>query len=225
MEDGSKDHAPSVTHAAGAGKINFTLIVNAQKVLQFWFGELDNKEHFPVDKASMWFKNGADYDAIIRADFLSIHQQASSHQLDDWRLYPKSLLALIIVLDQFSRHLYRNTAQAFAQDKMAIECVIEGIKSNYDQDLYYVERQFFYMPLMHAEDITTQKLSVQMFKKLRDDVPDKLKEAYTNTLSFAESHQFVISKFGRFPELNDILGRESTKEEMAFLETGKYRFL
>ena len=173
----------------------------------------------------MWFKNGADYDEIIRSDFLSIHQQASSHQCDDWRLYPKSMLALIIVLDQFSRHLHRNSAQAFAQDKMAIECVIEGIKSNYDRDLYFVERQFFYMPLMHAEDITTQKLSVQMFKKLRDDVPDKLKDAYSNTLSFAESHQFVISKFGRFPELNDILGRESTEEEIAFLETGKYRFL
>ena len=173
----------------------------------------------------MWFKHGADYDDIIRADFLSIHQQAYSHQLNEWRNYPKSMLALIIVLDQFSRHLYRNTARAFAQDSMAIECVREGIKSKLDQDLYYVERKFFYMPLMHAEDAMIQKLSVQMFTQLRDEVPNRLKDTYTNTLSFAESHQYVISKFGRFPELNDILGRESTKEEVEFLETGKYRFL
>ena len=78
---------------------------------------------------------------------------------------------------------------------------------------------------MHAEDAMIQKLSVQMFTQLRDEVPNTLKDTYTNTLSFAESHQYVISKFGRFPELNDILGRESTKEEIAFLETGKYRFL
>ena len=201
------------------------MIVKAQKVLEFWFGELDNKEHFPADKASMWFKNGADYDEIIRAEFLSLHHQASNHQLDDWRHYPKSLLALIIVLDQFSRHLYRETAQAFAQDSLAIECVIEGIQSKYDQELYFVERQFFYMPLMHAEDLTTQKLSVQIFKKLRDDVPDSLKESYSNTLSFAESHHHVIAKFGRFPELNEILGRESSEQEIAFLESGKYRFL
>ena len=81
------------------------------------------------------------------------------------------------------------------------------------------------MPLMHAEDLATQKFAVNMFTKLRDEVPPELKEMYSKSLSFAESHRFVISKFGRFPELNEILGRESTKEELDFLSTGKYRFL
>ena len=81
------------------------------------------------------------------------------------------------------------------------------------------------MPLMHAEDLAIQDLGVEVFTKLRDEVPDGLKESYTKTLSFADSHRYVISRFGRFPELNQLLGRESTKEEKEFLATGKYRFL
>ena len=173
----------------------------------------------------MWFANGSDYDEIIRAEFQSLHDQACSDQLSDWQHSPKTMLALIILLDQFSRHIYRNNANTFSQDEKTVCLVKEGIREKLDKNLYFVERQFFYMPLMHAENLDTQELGVRMFAKLRDDVPEELKEMYTNTLSFAESHHYVISKFGRFPELNDMLGRENTEQEIEFLNSGKYRFL
>ena len=194
-------------------------------VLEFWFGALQKETDYPEEKACMWFANGADYDEIIRQKFSSLHQRASQNQLLHWQSQPETLLALIIMLDQFSRHIYRNNARSFAQDEMAISLVKQGIEQGFDQALFYIQRKFFYMPLMHAEDLPTQQLSTDMFTRLRNDVPDDLKEVYTKSLSFAQSHYYVIEKFGRFPELNEILGRESTQQELDFLATGKYRFL
>lgn len=201
------------------------MILKAQKILDFWFGTLADKNYFPQDKATMWFGNGADYDEVIRAEFLSLHNQACNDQLNDWQYSPKTMLALIILLDQFSRHIYRNNANTFAQDEKTVCLVKEGIREGLDKNLYFVERQFFYMPLMHAENLDTQELGIRMFAKLRDDVPEELKEMYTKTLSFAEGHYYVISKFGRFPELNEMLSRESNEQEIEFLSSGKYRFL
>jgi len=197
----------------------------AQRVLNFWFGSLENEIDLPQDKSSMWFVNGANYDEVIREQFLQLHNQACNGQLNDWQDSPTSLLALIILLNQFSRHIYRNLEESFAQDERAIKLVKKGIDAGYDQSLYFVERQFFYMPLMHSENLDTQNLSVNIFAKLADVVPEELKQSYASTLSFAESHRFVISKFGRFPELNEILGRDNTILEQEFLESGEYRFL
>ena len=201
------------------------MIKQAQVVLDFWFGTLENKFHVPAEKADMWFRNGSAYDEIIRSEFLGLHNKACNEELSEWLDFPKSLLALILLLDQFSRHLYRNQAKAYAQDKQCLNYVQKGIREGFDQELYLVERKFFYMPLMHAEDINLQKLSVKMFTNLLNDAPLKLKQSFKSALSFAQSHHFVISKFGRFPELNAILDRENTAEEIAFLKTGKYRFL
>jgi len=197
----------------------------AQRVLNFWFGSLNNETDFPQDKSSMWFVNGADYDDSIRSQFLKLHNQACNGELNEWCKNPKSLLALVIVLDQFSRHIYRSNKKSFEQDDKTVSIVKRGIENNMDKDLYFIERKFLYMPLMHAEDIVIQDFGVEMFTRLRDDVPPELKEMYTKSLSFAQSHYYVISKFGRFPELNGILGRDSTQEERDFLATGKYRFL
>ena len=201
------------------------MIKQAQRVLDFWFGPLENKNTIPKNKNELWFRNGRAYDEIIRADFLDLHTRACNKELDEWENAPHSLLALIIILDQFSRHIYRDTAQAFAQDRACLHLVNHGLCANMDKELYYIERKFFYMPLMHAEDIRTQELSVTMFQRLLADVPHEVKEVFASTLSFANSHHHVIEQFGRFPELNEILGRESTPEEIAFLESGKYRFL
>ena len=201
------------------------MIKQAQVVLDFWFGTLENKYHIPEEKTDMWFRNGSAYDEIIRAEFLEVHKKACNEELPEWLNFPKSILALILLLDQFSRHLYRNQAKAFAQDEQCLRLVQKGIREGFDRDLYLVERQFFYMPLMHAEDIHLQKLSIKMFSNLLNDAPMKLKQSFKSTLSFAESHHHVITQFGRFPELNKILGRENTTEEIAFLNTGKYRFL
>lgn len=173
----------------------------------------------------MWFVNGAEYDDHIRAHFLTLHHQAANGELDDWCQTSRHLLALVLLLDQFSRHIYRGSRNSFSQDEKAISIVLKGIKDRLDTELYYVQRKFLYMPLMHAEDISIQEKSIEMFTRLRDEVPIDLKPLYTKTLSFAQSHHYVISKFGRFPELNQMLGRISTQEEKEFLDTGKYRFL
>lgn len=198
---------------------------DAEKVLDFWFGALNSATDVAQDKSTMWFVSGADYDDVIRENFLSIYNQACDGSLDHWRQSPRTLLALIILLDQFSRHIHRNSAQSYAQDEKTVAIVRQGIDDQLDQSLYFIQRKFFYMPLMHAEDLATQELAVSMFTKLRDDVPDELKKIFTKSLSFAQSHHYVISRFGRFPELNQILGRESTAAEIEFLATGKYRFL
>lgn len=201
------------------------MIKQAQRILDFWFGPLENKYSIPKDKADMWFRNGKAYDEIIRAEFSTLHAQACRGELVEWTNYPKSLLALIILLDQFSRHIYREQKKAFSQDKDCLFYVSKGITSNLDRDLFFIERKFFYMPLMHAEDVAAQELGMKMYTRLCDEVPPDLKEMFARTLSFAKSHHHVIAKFGRFPELNAILGRTSTGEELAFLKTGKYRFL
>lgn len=198
---------------------------DAQNVLDFWFGDLLSNSDFPEDKAEMWFGNGAAYDETIKQQFSHLHNQACADQLTNWQSSPESLLALIIILDQFSRHIYRNTARSFAQDAQAIKLVQLGVKQQFDQSLYFVHRKFFYMPLMHAEDLAMQNLAIDLFTRLVEDVPLELKDIYKRSLSFAQSHHYVIEKFGRFPELNEILKRESNDEERAFLETGKYRFL
>ncbi|MFK7795291.1 MAG: DUF924 family protein [Gammaproteobacteria bacterium] len=199
--------------------------LDAEKILDFWFGALNSTTDLAQDKSAMWFVNGADYDDEIRENFLPIYNQACDGQLDAWRQSPRTLLALIILLDQFSRHIHRNSAQAYAQDKKTVELVKQGIDDQLDKSLYFIQRKFFYMPLMHAEDIATQEFAVSMFAELRDDVPAELKQVFSKSLSFAQSHHYVISLFGRFPELNQILGRKNTDAEIAFLSTGKYRFL
>jgi uncharacterized protein (DUF924 family) len=201
------------------------LFLQAQTVLNFWFGSLKSETDFPQNKSSMWFVNGAEYDGIIRSHFLELHDQASKGELDEWCETPRSMLALVILLDQFSRHIYRNNQKSFSQDAKTVSIVKQGIEDQFDKDLYFIERKFLYMPLMHAEDIVVQDLAIEMFTKLRDEVPAELKQQYSTSLSFAQSHHYVISKFGRFPELNEILGRNSTQKEGEFLATGKYRFL
>ncbi len=198
---------------------------DADSVLDFWFGRLENPTDFPTDKASMWFGNGAAYDEIIKQRFSSLYEKACNDELTEWQSTPDTLLALVILLDQFSRHIHRNTARSFAQDRKAVALVQLAIEQRFDRSLYFIHRKFLYMPLMHAEDLSIQDLCVEKFTGLLNEVPDELKELYAKSLSFAQSHHYVISRFGRFPELNQILNRQSTEEEKSFLDSGKYQFL
>lgn len=201
------------------------MAVPFQAVLDFWFGVPFDENSIAKEKREMWFKNGKDYDDIITEKFLSLHERAAKGELDRWARRSKGCLALILIMDQFSRHIYRGEAQAFALDERAIEHVKTAIATEIDRQLSLVERSFLYMPLMHAEDSVTQELSVKMFADLVHKAPVLQKKTYQTTLSFAQSHQYVINRFGRFPELNEVLSRESTALEKSFLSTGKYRFL
>jgi uncharacterized protein (DUF924 family) len=173
----------------------------------------------------MWFGNGAAYDAEIFIRFGVDYEKAINGELDDWLNSYRGRLALIILLDQFSRHIHRGDRLAFAQDERAQEICIEGLGAADDYRCHSVERSFFYMPLMHAEDIEKQALSIKAYEQLVRDVPEDYRKPFEANLEFARAHHYVIDKFGRFPELNEMLERETTPEEQAFLDTGKYQFL
>jgi uncharacterized protein (DUF924 family) len=196
-----------------------------ESILEFWFGAFPDAYHADPDKTGMWFRHGADYDGEIFTRFGADYFAACNGELDHWAESPRGRLALIVLLDQFSRHIHRGGAEAFAQDARAQELTLDGIARGDDQALHPVERCFFYLPLEHAEDASRQHYSVQAFEQLLADVPAPHKDMFDSMLDYARRHQRVIERFGRFPELNEILGRESTAQENDFINDGKYAFL
>lgn len=196
-----------------------------EDILQFWFGAFPTPYSADVAKADMWFKNGLAYDSEIFITFGADYDKAINGELDHWIDSYRGRLALIILLDQFSRHIHRGAAESFAQDEKAQALCIDGIAAADDGRCHAIERSFFYLPLEHAEDIEKQELSLRAYEQLVRDVPDEYRKTFEITLSYARSHHFVIEKFGRFPELNEILGRQSTQEELEFIASGKYSFL
>ena len=196
-----------------------------EDILQFWFGAFPTPYTSDPRKVEMWFKNGAAYDSEIFINFGVDYERAINGELDHWIDSYRGRLALIILLDQFSRHIHRGTASSFAQDKTAQALCIDGMGAGDDMKMHSIERSFFYLPLEHAEDIEKQDLSVKAYTRLVEDVPEQFRKPFEMTLDFARRHHFVIEKFGRFPELNEMLGRESTAEELAFIASGEYSFL
>lgn len=194
-------------------------------ILHFWFGAFPGPYEANRGKADMWFKNGKAYDAEIFMSFGVDYDRAISGELDDWEYSHRGRLALIILLDQFSRHIHRGTAEAFLQDEKAQALCIEGIGAGDDAKCHPVERSFFYLPLEHAEDIEKQNLCIKAYEQLVQDVPENYRQPYELSLKYATMHHYVIERFGRFPELNEILGRDSTEEEQAFMASGEYSFL
>ena len=201
------------------------MIDRIEKILEFWFGTFPNAWTGDESKEDMWFVNGAAYDAQIFSSFGADYFRAVEGELDSWPDSPRGRLALIILLDQFSRHIHRGSAESFAQDMKSQQLCIEGISAGDDLNLHPVERSFFYMPLQHAEDMERQDLGIEAYTQLIQDVPEQYRKPFEGNLEWAQKHHYVIERFGRFPELNDILGRESTEEEIEFIKAGEYSFL
>ena len=170
-----------------------------QEILDFWYQETAPQE---------WFIGGADFDAIITDRFSEIHAKASRVELADWRKTGSGRLAEIIVLDQFSRNIMRGSPLSFANDKMALILAQEALMQGIDKNFTMSENQFLYMPYMHSESLQIQIESVKLFEKM----------GFDKALDFAIQHYDIIKEFGRFPHRNLSLGRESTKQELAFLE-------
>lgn len=194
-------------------------------LLTYWFGTPPDRYRYDASREAMWFYNGRQYDAEIRARFGDLYRAAVQGELNDWTRTPRGRLALIILLDQFSRHLQRGHAQAFAQDDRAQTLCLDGLAESADQTLHPVERVFFYLPLEHAEDLERQRLSVRLYEQLWRELPAEQQPAYAGFLDYAERHLLVIARFGRFPDLNELLGRDSTPEERAFLTRPGSSFL
>ena len=170
-----------------------------QNVLTFWFEELTPQQ---------WWQADAEFDNTIKQRFSSILKHATAGELAPWRQAAKGRRAEIIVLDQFSRNIYRGTAQAFSQDAMALALAQEAVAAGALQQLNADERNFLLMPYMHSESVVIHQSAEALFKQ----------HAAQNNYQFELKHKAIIDRFGRYPHRNNILGRPSTAEETAFLK-------
>lgn len=169
-----------------------------QAILEFWFEEL---------KPANWWEKNPRLDDTIRQRFGELHRRAAGGELWHWRSSAEGRLAEIIILDQFSRNLYRDRPEAFAQDGMALVLAQEAISLGLDEELPVVQRSFMYMPFMHSESLAIHDRAVKLF-----DVP-----GMESSLDYEHRHRDIILRFGRYPHRNAILGRPSTDEEQQFL--------
>ena len=186
-------------------------------ILDFWLGD-GMAQGWPTQEMNKrWFQGGAALDQEISTRFGQDVAQALKGALKDWEGEPRSRLALVILLDQFSRNVFRGTAQAFAGDARARQLTLLTLAAQEDQQLPWVARVFLYMPLMHAEDAALQQKCVDCFTRLLAEVPAPLKPRIQGNLDFAREHQAMIARFGRFPYRNAVLQRASTPEETEFL--------
>lgn len=187
------------------------------ELLTFWFGTEPDDGAVVRDKRALWFEPDAALDALVAERFGALHAQAAHGALDGWAQTPRGRLALILLLDQISRHLYRGTPAAFAQDGAALALCRDGLERRYDRELRPVERLFFYLPLEHAEDLAAQRESLARHEALCAEVPVAWRDAFETHADFARRHLEVVERFGRFPHRNATLGRASTPAEEAFL--------
>jgi uncharacterized protein (DUF924 family) len=187
-----------------------------EEILHFWFGDLQNLNL--EERLKLWFGGDEETDNLIGSKFESDLSSAIHGELVQWEETPKGCLALIVLLDQFSRNIYRDTPRAFTQDGVALGLCLRGIDQGKDLVLSPIERTFFYLPMEHSEDVEIQRRSVQAFGSLIEVVPSEMKKTYEGFLDYAERHRAIIERFGRFPHRNAILGRVSTPEELEFLK-------
>ena len=191
--------------------------------LAAWFGHTRANPDRITDRLPWWFGSNEARDRLLADQYDVVCRAARRGELDPLAETPRGRLALILLLDQLPRNLYRGTADAFACDPQALELCLEGHRNGQDQSLSLIERVFFWMPLQHAEDLERQALSVQLFTGLAAEDPAR-DALWTNFADFAEKHHDIIQRFGRFPHRNAALGRQTTDREEAWLESGGETF-
>lgn len=193
---------------------------SAEQVLDFWFGDDEASTEVHEKLAARWFVRDAAFDAQIRMRFGNLVDAAIGGELGAWNHSPRSWLALLLVLDQFPRNLYRNSAFAFFGDDKAQRTALAGIARGYDLALPVRCRAFAYLPLEHAEDLPLQLRCVALFEALAASPEARPTEVYAQYLGHPKRHCDVIQRFGRFPHRNLSLGRSSTRDEQAYLDAG-----
>lgn len=183
------------------------------EILGFWFGSGSQDTGAESGKRrAIWFKQDIKFDQTIQTRFKQDYEQVAAGKLDHWKASPQGCLALVLLLDQFPRNMFRGDPQAFATGSQALSVAQHAIAQSFDQQLLPVQRWFIYLPFEHSENLEHQHRAVELFRQLGDD-PDSL-----DVLSYAIRHRDVIQRFGRFPHRNKILGRATTPEEAEFLK-------
>jgi uncharacterized protein (DUF924 family) len=195
----------------------------AQDLLDYWFGADPLAPEQIGTRVRLWF--GADDPPEIRElrdedmaqRFTPLARQAAANELDDWATSPHRLLALILLLDQIPRNIYRGTARAFMQDEKALNLALDGMKTGADAGLTPIQRVFLYMPLQHSESPDIQDESIAAFTALAAAAPAEHSAFFDGCLQFAQLHHRLIKRFGRFPHRNRVLGRRNSEAERTFL--------
>jgi uncharacterized protein (DUF924 family) len=177
-------------------------VATPAQVLDFWFAAGPQK----------WFSKDDAFDAAIRERFLPTYEAAAAGRLADWTATPEGALALVIVLDQFPRNMFRGSPRIFATDHNALTVAKRSIAQGFDRQMDLPKRNFFYLPFMHSENLADQERCVELSRQSGDQ----------NTLKYAEQHSDIVRRFGRFPHRNAVLGRATTAEEQAFLDGGGF---
>lgn len=191
----------------------------AEAVLDFWFGPLDARGRADPEHTRRWFERDAAFDRTLTQRFGELHAAAARGERDAWLGSTRGRVALVIVLDQFSRNLYRGDPRSFESDARALSAAREGVALGLDRTLALDERSFLYMPFMHSEVLADQERCVELFTELLEEQQDEALRKYVgNSLDYAERHRVIIQRFGRFPHRNAVLGRSSTPEELEFLK-------
>ncbi|MGQ7269158.1 DUF924 family protein [Marinobacter nauticus] len=191
-----------------------------KELLDFWFGELDENGIPDRDHRNRWFRSDRAFDQEIRRRFLSLVLFASEQGLDHWRKAAGGSLAEIILLDQFTRNIFRGGAMAFDNDRLARQLCRGAMQRGQDLELPPVERAFLYMPLQHSEKLADQELSVECYQQLSATTDGVLGDFLGSFLQSARDHRDIIARFGRFPHRNKALKRVSSQDEQAYLEGG-----
>ncbi|WP_097305995.1 DUF924 family protein [Pseudomonas chlororaphis] len=188
-----------------------------QPLLDWWFGSAEKPADIRAEKGGLWFGKRDSQDLEARERFGDLVEQALAGGLTEWAQRPQGWLALVLLLDQLPRMLYRETPKSFSGDLRAQALVAQGIAADFDRQLPAMQRSFIYLVFEHCENLAVQNEAISRFAALQDEQSPEDRPVFADQLDYAERHQKIIARFGRFPHRNRILGRESTPEELAFL--------
>lgn len=195
-----------------------------QALLDWWFGPSVTAAEVAASRTALWFAKQERQDELAREQFGGLVEQALAGQLVGWQNVPEGWLATLLLLDQLPRMIFRDTPRAFAGDLLARPLALHGLSQGWDQQLSPIQRVFAYLVLEHAEDLALQNQAVQLFHALHQQAAVAKRELFAGYLDYAERHQQVIARFGRFPHRNQVLGRISSAEESVFLLEPGSRF-
>ncbi|MEJ2178334.1 MAG: DUF924 domain-containing protein [Gammaproteobacteria bacterium] len=194
-------------------KMNETI----DSILTYWFGTCPSAREISEQKKSLWWGKDEQVDQEISQRFRPVIESVANSELDHWRESANGLLASIICTDQFPRNVFRGNAKSFAFDPVALVLAQQAVATHADLELTPIHRVFVYLPFEHSEDMAMQNQSLELFNKLHDEVQIEDKELFSGYVDFARRHLQIIKRFGRFPHRNEVLGRDSTQEELEFL--------
>jgi uncharacterized protein (DUF924 family) len=207
--------------AAPEPAVSGALPQRARALLDVWFGPPGDP--LREQHREIWFKSTPEHDAMLRDMFLADYERAAAGELGDWEAMPESALALVLLLDQIPRNVFRDTPRCYATDPLARDVAERAMAHGFDQKLPHHWRKFFYMPLHHSENLADQLRATELVAALPQDSVPADRERRGGLRRYGLPYPEVIARFGRFPHRNAILGRESTPEELAFLAEAEAR--